>query len=281
MKRERWRTVFFLFILLIFTLFVRFFFLQPNAITIELAGDYYQKAMVGSQGIYKLQRFSLEEVYTMALSFSMLVFGNSEIAGAYLNIILQVLAIVCIYFAISFVANSQVSLLIAVVVSLIPFYSDKVYEVSSFNLLMLLYAVGFMILAIVCKGVAMFVFKKKAIEQENNNIPVDVREEQTGVITLDDIIGESGSSDVKEEAKEQKETPKEDKKEESENVPAGMKEIILDEEEKKKNVKFIENPLPVPKRREHKEMDFAVELRDDNDDYDIKDVSGMDFFDIE
>ena len=280
MKRERWRTVFFLFILLIFTLFVRFFFLQPNAITIELAGDYYQKAMVGSQGIYKLQRFSMEEVYTMALSFSMLVFGNSVIAGVYLNIILQVLAIVCIYFAISFVANAQVSLLIAVVVSLIPFYSDKVYEVSSFNLLMLLYAVGFMILAIVCKGVAMFVFKKKAIEQENN-IPVDVREEQTGVITLDDIIGESGSSDVKEEAKEQKETPKEDKKEESENVPAGMKEIILDEEEKKKNVKFIENPLPVPKRREHKEMDFAVELRDDNDNYDIKDVSGMDFFDIE
>ena len=280
MKRERWRTVFFLFILLIFTLFVRFFFLQPNAITIELAGDYYQKAMVGSQGIYKLQRFSMEEVYTMALSFSMLVFGNSVIAGVYLNIILQVLAIVCIYFAISFVANAQVSLLIAVVVSLIPFYSDKVYEVSSFNLLMLLYALGFMILAIVCKGVSMFVFKKKSTEQENN-MPVDVQEEQTGVITLDDIIGESGSLDVKEEAKEQKDMSKEDKKEASETVPAGMKEIILDEEEKKKNVKFIENPLPVPKRREHKEMDFAVELHEDNDDYDIKDISGMDFFDIE
>ena len=280
MKRERWRTVFFLFILLIFTLFVRFFFLQPNAITIELAGDYYQKAMVGSQGIYKLQRFSMEEVYTMALSFSMLVFGNSVIAGVYLNIILQVLAIVCIYFAISFVANAQVSLLIAVVVSLIPFYSDKVYEVSPFNLLMLLYALGFMILAIVCKGVSMFVFKKKSTEQENN-MPVDVQEEQTGVITLDDIIGESGSLDVKEEAKEQKDMSKEDKKEASETVPAGMKEIILDEEEKKKNVKFIENPLPVPKRREHKEMDFAVELHEDNDDYDIKDISGMDFFDIE
>lgn len=280
MKRERWRTVFFLVILLIFTLFVRFFFLQPNAITIELSGDYYQKATVGSQGIYKLQRFSLEEVYTMALSFSMLVFGNSEIAGTYLNIILQVLAIVCVYFAIGFVANAQVSLLIAVVVSLIPFYSDKVYEVSTFNLLMLLYALGFMILAIVCKGVSMFVFKKKSTEQENN-MPVDVQEEQTGVITLDDIIGESGSLDVKEEAKEQKDMSKEDKKEASETVPAGMKEIILDEEEKKKNVKFIENPLPVPKRREHKEMDFAVELHEDNDDYDIKDISGMDFFDIE
>ena len=66
-----------------------------------------------------------------------------------------------------------------------------------------------------------------------------------------------------------------------ESVPAGMKEIILDEETAKKRVKFIENPLPVPKRHERKEMDFAIELCDDNDDFDIRDVSGMDFFDIE
>lgn len=68
---------------------------------------------------------------------------------------------------------------------------------------------------------------------------------------------------------------------EKEAVPAGMKEIILDAEEKKKRITFIENPLPVPKRREHKAMDFAIGLADENDDYDIKDVSGMDFFDIE
>ena len=64
-------------------------------------------------------------------------------------------------------------------------------------------------------------------------------------------------------------------------LPAGMKEIVFDDEERKKKVKLLENPLPVPKRREHKGMDFAVTLNNDNDDYDIKDISGMDYFDIE
>lgn len=279
MKREGWKTVFFQFILLSIILLVRFYFLQPDARTVEHAGDYYQKAMVSSHGIYSLKTISVDELYTKLLSAFMLIFGNHEMSGVYLNRILQILAIVCIYLAIGFVANKQISLLIAIVICLLPFYSDKVYEISSFNLFMLLYAVGFFALAGLCKGVSMFLFKKKSTEQESNRIP-DVPEEQTGVITLDDIIG-GDSLPVKENADGQKETSKENEKEESEAVPAGMKEIILDEEEKKKTVHFIENPLPVPKRREHKEMDFAVDLQDDNDDYDIKDVSGMDFFDIE
>lgn len=60
---------------------------------------------------------------------------------------------------------------------------------------------------------------------------------------------------------------------------SSMKEIILDEAEAQKP-HFIENPLPVPKRREHKEMDYAIET-DINDDYDITDMTGKDFFDIE
>jgi len=60
-----------------------------------------------------------------------------------------------------------------------------------------------------------------------------------------------------------------------------MKEITFDDvkgEEQKSG--FIENPLPVPKRREHREMDYALAV-DENDDYDIQDMSGKDFFDIE
>lgn len=60
-----------------------------------------------------------------------------------------------------------------------------------------------------------------------------------------------------------------------------MKEIKLEDvkiEEPKND--FIENPLPVPKRREHKEMDYALAVGE-NDDYDITDMTGKDFFDIE
>ena len=77
----------------------------------------------------------------------MLFFGNSKVAGLYLNIILQVLTLVCIYFDMGFVSNVQVSVLVSGVILLIPFYSDKVYEISSFNLLLLLCAIGFLALA--------------------------------------------------------------------------------------------------------------------------------------
>ena len=108
MKRERWRTVFFLVVLLFFTLFVRIIFMQPNARFIEFRGDYYQKALIGSLGVYKLQEFSIDELYTKFLSVCMLFFGNSKVAGVYLNIILQVLTIVCIYLAMEFVSLNSI-----------------------------------------------------------------------------------------------------------------------------------------------------------------------------
>jgi hypothetical protein len=57
-----------------------------------------------------------------------------------------------------------------------------------------------------------------------------------------------------------------------------MKEIMLEDLEEKK-VKFLENPLPVPKRREHKALDYAIEVPED-DDFDIKDIPENDDFDI-
>ena len=59
-----------------------------------------------------------------------------------------------------------------------------------------------------------------------------------------------------------------------------MKEIHYDDLEENK-VQYLENPLPVPKRREHKEMDYAFEPTGKDDDYDVKDMTGKDYFDIE
>ena len=99
----------------------------------------------------------------------------------------------------------------------------------------------------------------------------------TGVITLDDILG-----------KQQEPTSVQEDKVTVVSVetgadtisPAGMKEITVDAVEIKP-VQMIENPLPVPKRREHKEMDFMLTDIPENDDFDLKDMTGMDFFDIE
>ena len=101
----------------------------------------------------------------------------------------------------------------------------------------------------------------------------DSKDSDSKVITLDDIIG---STEKKQESSiaEISEEPKVI-------LPLGMREIKFEDIDKKK-VNYIENPLPVPKRREHKEMGYLInELPSDMDDYDIKDMSGMDFFDVE
>ena len=62
-------------------------------------------------------------------------------------------------------------------------------------------------------------------------------------------------------------------------LDTSLKEIRYDDLEDNK-VQYIENPLPVPRRREHKEMDYAFEPAG-NDDYDLKDLTDKDFYDIE
>lgn len=58
-----------------------------------------------------------------------------------------------------------------------------------------------------------------------------------------------------------------------------IKEIVLDDL-LEQDVDYIKNPLPVPKRRKHKAMDYALDLKG-NDDFDLKDLGGKDFYDIE
>jgi hypothetical protein len=59
-----------------------------------------------------------------------------------------------------------------------------------------------------------------------------------------------------------------------------MEEIHMEESVfKDKKVTLLENPLPVPKIKEHKTLGYAVEVSDD-DDFDIKEISDNDDFDI-
>ena len=104
-----------------------------------------------------------------------------------------------------------------------------------------------------------------------DNLPLDSagNENMDKVITISDIIGEKAEAEEKTEDIKEEQLPQ---------PAAGMKEIRLEDVDSSK-VKYIDNPLPVPKRREHREMDYLINVRDD-DDYDITDMTGMDYFDI-
>lgn len=101
--------------------------------------------------------------------------------------------------------------------------------------------------------------------------------ENQGVITLDDILGKEDTA-ATESTKNVTAVPLETESET--NSPAGMKEITVTSVEVKP-IQMIENPLPVPKKKEHRQMDYMLTDLPDDDDFDLKDMTGIDFFDIE
>ena len=81
------------------------------------------------------------------------------------------------------------------------------------------------------------------------NVRVKMKKDNKKVVTIDDILGDKIDKSVVEE-----------------NISS--------------STDFIKNPLPVPKRRDHVAMDYAIDV-DENDDFDIKDLTGKDFYDYD
>lgn len=106
--------------------------------------------------------------------------------------------------------------------------------------------------------------------RKRRNVHID--DEVNSVITLDDIFGQEIKNAKTQETLVVNENFQE--------APKGMTEIQIEDAEKNKK-QYIENPLPVPKRKEHKQMDYAIDTFAENEDFDLKDMTGIDFFDIE
>lgn len=238
---------------------------------ILMTGNIFQNARIDANGVFLPNEISLINIYTYLLSLFMMIFGNSEIAVISLHIVLQIIGIVLLYWSMQLITNMYVGAIASFLLAILPWYVKKIYIIDTFHLLCFLLVVILFVFALI------FVEARKSIEKrkykyiyhEKEEIIEENKEQDTRVITLNDIIG----TENKEEKKEEQECYA---------TPLGMKEIRMEDIDKhKKEVKYIENPLPVPKRREHKQMDYAIELNTDNDDYDITDMTNMDFFDVE
>lgn len=202
-----------------------------------------------------LSGFSLRTVYALFLSFFCIIFGNFAVAGVYLNVALHIAASLLLFCAGFNFFNRYVGLVIGVIYAFFPFFVKDVSNVNEINIRILFIIALVWIVSVLVWLVRRFCERKKSGK----------------VLMEENVTMEESSNDVHEEPDVM--TPQV-------SVPdSSMKEIILDEAEIQKP-KYIENPLPVPKRRVHKEMDYVIET-DASDDYDITDVAGKDFFDIE
>ncbi len=251
MKNKGWMSVLFLFILACIAVGVRIYYINHLMDEVSINEDIYNAAKIslGNNGLTSAfaDGFHMQSLYIYTLYLFFLLFGNFTVAGVYLNILYQVFTVLLVYIIAKNVSNRYIGFTTGVIVSVIPVYIGNLSQVTMLNMEIFIAAV---LCAVISCAVRIFYNRRKAgkkMEQGQGAIPENIA-----------AAAEPAACPV---------------------LDTSMKEIVLDDLEDKK-VQYIENPLPVPKRREHKEMDFAFEPTG-NDDYDLKDMSGKDFFDIE
>ncbi len=231
------------FITLLITIAIRVVYIQFFVEDV-VVNNYYQST---SSQIEQLRQFGLSEVYTGMLSVVMLFCGNSADVVMYTNVLLQILTVVFVYLAIRVFTNSNVASAFSMMVSLVLIFAGNLREGSGMYVFILVVA------AVVC----LMCLMAKLVSNSKNTKSNEFRE----------------SAPIYEGRKRYSASHSE---------LGEMREITLDslEEREQNAIQYIENPLPVPKRREHKAMDYALDIGDDSD-YDLIDLEGLDYYDFE
>jgi len=259
MRKKSWLTGLFLLILSCITIIVRMHYVNYLMSEVNINEDIYNAAKVsmGASGLTSAfaDGFRIQSLYICNLYLVFLIFGNFTVAGVYLNILYQFLTVLLVYIAISNVTNRYVGFAGSLILAILPIYIDTLSEVTVQNMEILLAVLTVTILILAVRWFYHRYTVPKSVPDNMNVNEMNLEE---------DVNSNSDSANVL-----------------NANIlqDTSMKEIHYDDLEDNK-VQYIENPLPVPKRREHKEMDYAFEPTG-NDDYDMKDLTGKDFFDIE
>jgi len=256
MKKYSWLSGLFLLILSVIAISARIYYINNVMAEININEEIYlaAKVSVGNAGFSTIfsDGFQIKSLYLSNLYLMFLIFGNFTVAGVYLNILYQVATVILVYSMIKIVANKYISFAIGLIAAVLPGYIHhlskvNVVDMEIFLFVLMLNIVVFFMHFIYCK----FHAKKLSLVVTEESKTDDKQASITGTEIDTGIL-----------------------------MDRSMREIHYDDLEDKK-VQYIENPLPVPKRREHKEMDFALEPIDSNDDYDLKDMTNKDFYDIE
>ena len=234
MKDKMWITLLLFAMICCFAVAVRVYYINDGSAEIRIRDDLLEEARIGETGFDPAGLFaegiSIEKLYIFLLSISCMFFGNFAIAGVYLNVLLQTMTVLALLLAVKWLSDRYVSAVTGVVLAAMPLYLQYMYEVSSWNLEILL-CVVWLLMPAWATGRLLRVARGRKLR--TINVEANTEMEETD-----------------------------------------------QEKESVKKTKFIENPLPVPKRKPHKAMDYAVKTAE-NDDYDIQDMSGKDFFDID
>ncbi|MDE6052884.1 MAG: glycosyltransferase family 39 protein [Lachnospiraceae bacterium] len=262
MKKRSWITALFLLILSSIALIVRIYYVNRLMAEVNISEDIYNaaKVSIGTNGLTSAFTggFRIRSLYICNLYLAFLIFGNFTVSGVYLNILYQVLTVMLVYIVVKNLTNRYIGFAGSLILAILPIYISTLSEVTIQNMEILI--------AVLCSTIVISIIQwiyhrhtaKKSVS--NKMIANKADSEKVEKSNLDSNNAFDANMNI---------------------LPdTSMKEIRYDDLEDNK-VQYIENPLPVPKRREHKEMDYAFEPTGSDEDYDVNDLAGKDFYDIE
>lgn len=254
MNKKSWLTGLFIIILASIAIIARIYYINALMLEVNINEEIYNaaKVSVGTNGLKTVfaDGIHIESLYICNLYFAFLIFGNFTVAGVYLNVVYQVLTVLLVYIVLKNLTNRYIGFAGSLILAIFPMYIESLSQVTMFHMMLLLGAMTCTIVVLIVR----LLFCRHTAK--------DSKEEQQRMSSIPDAV--TNQKETEDTACALPDT--------------SMKEIHYDDLDK---VQYIENPLPVPKRKEHKEMDYAFEPTDNDDDYDVKDITGKDYYDIE
>lgn len=249
MKTKCWDIGLLFLILLCSTIGIRVYYINCLMKDVVMIDDvaYYLEA-IGTSYSFNVH-MGVKALYFAALYLTDIFVGDFERAGVYLNVIFQAFTVIMIFWYIYYMTKKYYGFRFGMLLTVFPAYIHKISVIGYFSLSFLLVVLLLVIIALVYNFLRRSSLNKniKNINENNEEIQMPVQEADSGEISV--------YSDT------------------------SMKEIVM-ADFAQSDVKLLDNPLPLPKKKEHREMEYAIELTPLNDDYDIKELPEGDDFDI-
>lgn len=301
MKKTILMNIVLLFLLISMSVFCRYALFAMNMDAVQTDQNIYNNAII-DENSPQIESYAVSDgssfkmAYTYLLSAAFFVMGNFEAVGAYLNCLIQIMTLTVLFVAVSSMYGADIGIIVSGVMSVFPPYIRLVMRIDESSLVIFFVLCVLIFVLCIINAVYGFIYNKignnaadsvynteeteksvsrqEAVSVEDSKIIAE-KNNDNGEISAENIPDNGGNDNIVRGTDIQisndiaDESTDEDKK------------ALSDNEADNEAKRFIENPLPVPKRKEHKEMDYAIQTDEENDDYDITDMAGMDFFDIE
>lgn len=218
---------------------------------------YYDPARIGENGYIYCDYFSLRGMYLTLCSCACKFMGNLDGTIILLNIFIELLSVILIWFAVKRLWSRLAAFIISLIFVFAPYWGEipRLWGGTCYyilfrenRLILLAVSFGLWILSLIVAAIRASVSAGKKADSAD---PADLTEEEQtladtepqATVTQDD---KDAVNEVKEAAKKALESTPE--------IP----------------VELLISPLPLPKRHEHKDIDYDHEISEDDMRYDVE-----------